>query len=179
MLIISQSLGIKSKMSFTQLNSGWWQAFWRKVKRKWSCSVMSDSVTPWTIWILLPHEPVFSVHGIFQARVLEWGAIAFSRGSSRPRDQTRISYIAGRRFTLWATREVLLWDTLFPSASRSCQHSMGGGIFFFFFKKLIRFLLKDNCFTDFCCFLSWISHRYTYIRSLLELPPITLPISPL
>ena len=46
-----------------------------------------------------------SVHGIFQARVLEWIAISFSRGSSRPRNQTRVSHIAGRRFTIWATRE--------------------------------------------------------------------------
>ena len=43
-----------------------------------------------------------SVHGIFQARVLEWIAIAFSRGSSWPRNRTRVSRIAGRRFTLWA-----------------------------------------------------------------------------
>ena len=50
--------------------------------------------------------PGFSVHGIFQARVLEWGAISFSRGSSLPRDQTQISCILGRRFTVWATREV-------------------------------------------------------------------------
>ena len=42
----------------------------------------------------------FSVHGILQARILEWIAISFSRGSSRPRDQTRISHIGGRRFTL-------------------------------------------------------------------------------
>ena len=46
-----------------------------------------------------------SVHGIFQARVLEWVAISFSRGSSRPRNRTRVSCIAGRRFTIWATRE--------------------------------------------------------------------------
>ena len=42
-----------------------------------------------------------SVHGIFQARVLEWVAISFSKGSSR----TQVSRIAGRRFTVWATRE--------------------------------------------------------------------------
>ena len=42
--------------------------------------------------------PGFSVHGIFQARVLEWGAISFSRGSSRPRDWTQVSCIVGRRF---------------------------------------------------------------------------------
>jgi len=49
--------------------------------------------------------PGSSLHGILQARVLEWGAISFSRGSSRPRDQTRVSHIPGRGFNLWATRE--------------------------------------------------------------------------
>ena len=44
--------------------------------------------------------PGFSVHGIFQARVLEWVAISFSRGSSRPRDQTQVSRTVGRRLTL-------------------------------------------------------------------------------
>ena len=47
----------------------------------------------------------FSIHGILQARILEWIAISFSRGSSRPRDQTRVFHIGGRRFNLWATRE--------------------------------------------------------------------------
>ena len=45
-----------------------------------------------------------SVHGIFQARILEWVTISFSRRSSRPRDRTWISHIVGRRFTVWATR---------------------------------------------------------------------------
>ena len=49
------------------------------------------------------------VHGIFQARVLEWVAISFSRGSSQPRDWTQISPIVRRGFTIWATREALLW----------------------------------------------------------------------
>ena len=49
----------------------------------------------------------FSVHGILQARMLEWVAIPFSRESSRPRDRTRVSFIAGRFFTIWATREAL------------------------------------------------------------------------
>ena len=48
-----------------------------------------------------------SLHGILQARVLEWVAISFSRGSSEPRDWTRVSRIPGRRFNLWATREAL------------------------------------------------------------------------
>ena len=49
--------------------------------------------------------PGSSIHGILQARVLEWVAISFSRGSSQPGDQTQVSRIAGRRFTIWATRE--------------------------------------------------------------------------
>ena len=44
--------------------------------------------------------PVSSVHGILQARILERVAIPFSRGSSRCRDQTHISYITGRFFTI-------------------------------------------------------------------------------
>ena len=49
--------------------------------------------------------PGSSLHGILQARVLEWGAISLSRGSSRPRDRTQVSRIPGRGFNLWATRE--------------------------------------------------------------------------
>ena len=51
--------------------------------------------------------PFFSVHEIFQARILEWVAISFSRGSNWPKDQTQVSCIAGRLFTIWATRESL------------------------------------------------------------------------
>ena len=46
-----------------------------------------------------------SVHGILQARILEWVAIPFSKGSSQPRVWTQVSHIAGRFFTVWATRE--------------------------------------------------------------------------
>ena len=49
--------------------------------------------------------PGSSVHRIFQARAVEWVAISSSRGSSRPRDWTQVSRIAGRRFTVRATRE--------------------------------------------------------------------------
>ena len=47
--------------------------------------------------------PGFSVHGILQARILEWIAIPFSRGFSWPRDWTLVSCIAGRLVTTWAT----------------------------------------------------------------------------
>ena len=56
-------------------------------------SVVSDSAIP----------PGSSGHGI--SRILEWVSIPFSRGSSRPRDWTQVSCLAGKSFTIWATRE--------------------------------------------------------------------------
>ena len=47
----------------------------------------------------------YIVLGILQARILEWAAFPFSRGSSKARDQTQVSCIAGRFFTSWAKRE--------------------------------------------------------------------------
>ena len=47
----------------------------------------------------------YTAHGILQARILEWAAFPFPRGSSQPRDRTQVSRIAGRFFTSWATRE--------------------------------------------------------------------------
>ena len=52
--------------------------------------------------------PASSVHGILQARILEWIAISFSMGSSRSSDRIWVSHIAGRSFTIWATREAQL-----------------------------------------------------------------------
>ena len=62
----------------------------------------------------------FSVHGNLQARILEWVAMSFPRRSSWPRNQTRVSCIAGRFFTDWAMRELLCviilvtWRTQYP-----------------------------------------------------------------
>ena len=47
----------------------------------------------------------YTVHGILQARILEWVAFPFTKGSFQPRDQTQVSHIAGGFFTTWATRE--------------------------------------------------------------------------
>ena len=48
----------------------------------------------------------YTVYGILQARILEWVAFPFSRGSCQLRDWTQVSHIAGGFFTSWATREV-------------------------------------------------------------------------
>ena len=61
--------------------------------------------------------PGSSVHGILQARILEWVAMPFSRESSRPRYQTFVSCIAGRFCTIWATNEALksvIWPCICP-----------------------------------------------------------------
>ena len=47
----------------------------------------------------------YIAHGILQARILEWVAVPFSRGSSQPRDQTQVSHIAGGFSTSGTTRE--------------------------------------------------------------------------
>ena len=47
----------------------------------------------------------YTVHGILQARVLDWVAFSFSRVYSQPRDQTQVSCISDGFFTSWATRE--------------------------------------------------------------------------
>ena len=65
-----------------------------------SRSVVSDSWQP-----LDCSPPGSSVHGILQARILEWVARPSSRGSSQSRNWTQVSCIAGRFFTVWATRE--------------------------------------------------------------------------
>ena len=98
--------------------------------------------------------PGSTVYGIFQARILEWVAISFSRRSSWPRDWTWVSHsvgIVGRRFTIWATREVTqpkspnilcrasrwlaFWETPTPlngtSPDLACRSPPVGGIYIY------------------------------------------------
>ena len=53
--------------------------------------------------------PGSSVHGIFQARILEWVAITFSRGSSQPSNWIQVSSTAGRFFTIWTPKEAHIY----------------------------------------------------------------------
>ena len=72
------------------------------------CVHVSRSVMSNCLW---SHgsPPCSSVYGILQARILEWVATPFSKGSSQPRDQTWVSCIAGRVFIIWATREAHIY----------------------------------------------------------------------
>ena len=67
----------------------------KMVSRVWLCDPIDCSL------------PGSSVHGLLQARVLEWVAYPFSSWSLQPRKQNRISCIAGGFFTSWATREAI------------------------------------------------------------------------
>ena len=80
--------------------------FWKLSPRKWLKVWHWNSLS----CVRLFCNPMdYTVHGILQGRILEWVAFPFSRGSSKPRDQTQVSYIAGGFFTSWATREVRKW----------------------------------------------------------------------
>ena len=92
--------------------------------------IMSDSLWPYGLY-----PPVLSVHKILQARILEWIVISFSRESSWPRDQTQISCIAGRFFTIWAIGKSI--------------ESIGCNQIFFCNKK------KSFCFDVCMCVLIW------------------------
>ena len=61
-----------------------------------SCSVVFDSLRPHGLYVA--RQSTVSVHGILQARILEWVAMPSSRGSSQPRYGTQVSHIAGRFF---------------------------------------------------------------------------------
>ena len=73
----------------------------------WKCSswYLSLKVKVAQSCLTLCNPMDYTAHGILQARILEWVAYPFSRGSSRPRNWTRVSCIAGGFFTSWATRE--------------------------------------------------------------------------
>ena len=84
-------------------------------------SILHASLNPWrvlaawacpTLWDPIEGSlPGSSVHGILQARILEWAAMPFTKGSSWSQDRTQVSHIAGGFFTNWATREAYnIWN---------------------------------------------------------------------
>ena len=76
----------------------------------------------------------YTGYGILQARILEWVAFSFSRGSSQPRDGTQVYHIAGRSFSFF---------------------------FILSFKFILK--LKDNCFIEFCCFLLNLNKNESWV----------------
>ena len=85
-------------LSGTERLSGWFLQ--EKGEAWWKVKVEVTQLFP-----TLSNPMDCTVHGILQARTLEWAAFPFSWGSSQPRDWTQVSRIAGRFFTSWATRK--------------------------------------------------------------------------
>ena len=132
-----------------------------------SCPTLSDPIDY--------SLPGTSIHGVFQAKILEWVAIFFSRRSFRPRDWTQVSHIVGRCFTVWATTSSRGMETFKIHNALLC---------FFFY---LKFVLTDISLTNpallwllFACnnffhpftfnlFVSlelrWVSYRRYVIRS--------------
>ena len=99
---------------------------WSKQQQQVSKKVLVTQSYPTLCDPMDCSPPGSSVHEIFQERILEWVAISFSRGSSQPRDWSRVSCTAGRFFTDWATREALFGANrcklkLTQIWSRECQ----------------------------------------------------------
>ena len=123
--------------------------------------------------------PGFSIHGILQARVLEWVAISFSKGSSQPRDRTQVSHTAGRCCTIWATREALFQHEIFDIKFYSPQFFIPSvhDAFCFWFQNATHFCLLFCILasTTFALVPDPSSHQSSYKN--LCLFPCLLPIS--
>ena len=78
----------------------WLFGFWCSVPKPLSCGISAGFLTNLKLFWFISLSM-----GILQARILEWVAIPFSRGSSQPRDWTQVPHIAGRFFIVWTTRE--------------------------------------------------------------------------
>ena len=98
-------LPFTSKILRNPTRSTW---LWEKGPFLWLCWLLEVKVKLAQLCPTLLDPMDCIVHGILQARILEWVAFPFSRGSSQPRDRTQVFRVAGRFFTSWATREDLL-----------------------------------------------------------------------
>ena len=102
--------------------------------------------------------PGSSVHGILQAKILEWVDISFSKGSSWPRDWTRVSCIVGRFFTNWATKEALWEEKWYLKAIIQCAKILN------FFQDKETCVGTNNqsyiCDTGHCCGQSQCCNYY-------------------
>ena len=79
--------------------------------------------------------PGSSVHGVLQARILQWIAMPFSRGSFWPRDRTQVSCIAGRFFTIWATRKAHVKFTLNGKRALNRYWPLGNDLYVDIFQR--------------------------------------------
>ena len=113
------------------------------MKVAWSCLTFCNSVD-------------CIVHGILQARILEWVTFPFSGGSSQPRDQTQVFHIAGGFFTSWATRgaqpNMLVSHVLMTIFAGQTFQVLSSQITCdFLLLKLLLFLYNGTIFEEYLC----------------------------
>ena len=104
---------IESNTTEVTYQQGWWilssltawlildlDSCWSYILGNW----VSERVKVAQLCLTLCDSMDYTVQGILQARILEWVAFSFSKGSFQPRDQSQVSFTAGRLFISWATR---------------------------------------------------------------------------
>ena len=116
---------------------------------KYCCNLEKRCVNMWKSFSCVQHfETLRTVArqaplsmGILQARILEWVAISFSRGSSQPRDWTQVSHIAGEFLTIWTVREDLFYcrQILYHLRTMYCPCTSDGWYGRMKHKALMRF----------------------------------------
>ena len=127
---------------------------------KWTSEVAQSCVTLCDpVDCSLPSSPI---HGILQARILEWVAISFSRGSSLPRDRTRVSYTGGRRFNFWASREaqdlIKYSYKMIDRLYKICIANFRETVVLF---VLSSFSINNLCFAIFCRNFCYLMRRHS------------------
>ena len=120
-------LNVCSHLSSNALNPGfssggscslWSEVKWKSLSRV-QLLVTHGLFTPGNS--LGQNTGVCIVHGILQARLLEWVPCPFSMGSTQPRDWTQVSHIAGKFFTVWTARGALHPTAAAAAAAKSLQ----------------------------------------------------------
>ena len=97
------------------------------------------------VQLMWPHR-LYTVHGLLQARILEWGADSFSRGSSQPRGRAQFSHIVGGFFTSWVRH---VW-----------------------FQMIYSYTLFLQVSTQICIKMGFLDHLYKRTDLTLTLPPL-------
>ena len=149
---------------------------WNEVKAAQLCPTLCDP---------MDYNPMdCTVHGILQARILEWVAYPFSGGSSQSRNRTRVSWMASRFFTSWAIREGLLFCLLDPN--RNCILLL---LFMFNYEWLYFYIIlnlrKDISPTMFnlnvylCILFMYVCYTYTHTCSDCEIKKLSHDSPPL
>ena len=110
----------------------------------------------WLSHVRLCDPMHYTIHGILQARILEWVDVPFSRGSSEPRDRTQVSHIAGRFFTSWDTREAQMMSIYLNIFNPHILH----------LELILIIDIISNQF--FICLFPSVVNAYIFIISLVE-----------